>query len=168
MLEYIGASAIAGVLAKFCDDFQDRGLRLPLPIAVFFSILYGLILGILCAHTPLASLFIALAIANSLAQKIDGVHLIGLCAFASVIFYSGISYFDPYIFSMFLAFGLLDELALSRPKILVPLFNSRLMAPLAAVFILIYTNEPIYLAAILAFDIFYRISGRIANNWLNR
>jgi len=157
MFEFMGASAIAGALAKIADDYQDKGLSLPPILAIFISILYGVILGLLSAYTPLASLFIALAIANALTQKIDGIHIIGFCAFAAVIIYTGLSYFDPYIFSLFLICGLFDELALKRPKILTLLFENRLITPIGALLIFIYTQEPLYLAAILSFDIFYRL-----------
>ena len=158
MLEFIGASAIAGALAKMADDYQDRGLKLPLVLALLIALLYGLILGALSSFTILSSLFLALAIANILTQKIDGIHIFALCVFASVIIYSGISYFNPFIFSLFLVSGLLDELALARPKFLVPFFENRLTTPLFALFTLLYFQEPVYLIVILSFDILYKLT----------
>ncbi|MFH0927153.1 MAG: hypothetical protein V1822_01090, partial [Candidatus Micrarchaeota archaeon] len=159
LFQFLAASAIAGALAKLADDYQDKRLNIAPGVALIAAILYGAILGILSAFTPLASLFLALAIANALAKKLDGIHLAGFGAFSAIIIFAGLSYFDPYIFSLFLVCGLFDELSLKRPKILAQFFENRLATPAAALFILIHSAEPIYLGAIISFDILYRLAG---------
>jgi hypothetical protein len=159
--------AIAGAIAKICDDFEDRHLKVAPLLAFFLSLLYGFILGMLSAYTILASLFLAIAIANILAQKIDGIHLVGLCSFSAVIIFFGLYSFNPWIFCILLFCAIFDELELRNPKLLSFISENRLCVPFGALITSLYMQDPIFFVSIISFDIFYKTADHIISKKLD-
>ena len=159
MLEQIIFSAIAGFFAKTTDEGAENPPPFPSFVFILAALAYGIILGCLAVSSPLSSLFLALAISAILAAKIDHpFHILGLCAFAGMIIFFQIAAFDPWLFSLFLAASLFDELALPLGRLLGRLSNERLYTPLAALAVLLAGGEWIFFAAIVSFDIAYRMA----------
>jgi hypothetical protein len=163
MLYLLIASAISGFCSKVVDEAIDLRLQVNSFALIAFSLIYGALIGWLASSTIFSSLFLAIAIASILAGKINHFyHLIGAVVFALVIAFFPLKYFDPWLFCLFLASGLFDELDIggTRYKI-ISLFNSnRLWTPAAALLAVIFFNASILLLfGILVFDLFYRFGG---------
>lgn len=157
MIIQIALSAVCGFFAKLCDDTSDKNLPIAPAFAAIFAIIYGAGLGVLSALTPLSSLFIALAIANLLASKINSTyHIIGAAAFALAVVVMPMGYFDPWLFSLFLIAGLFDELEFKFSKVAKFASEQRLFVPAAAIAASIWSANIVYFAAIVAFDLAYR------------
>ena len=176
LTDSLALCAIAGFCAKVVDEFSDmkimtmmrgkfEGMRkAALPaIPIILAVIYGASLGWLSATTLLSSLFIALAIASLLAGKIDHeYHMLGAAVFAAVLLVMSITVLDPWLFSLFLVTGLMDELEMGGVTRGVGglLNRERLWTPLAAMTVFVFYSAPlIYLLALIAFDAAYRFGG---------
>ena len=176
LTDMLALCAIAGFCAKVVDELTQARIferisnklgsikkKIFPALPIMLAIIYGAALGWLSATTLLSSLFIALAIASLLAGKIDNLHhLLGAGVFAAVLLVMSISVLDPWLFSLFLVTGLLDELELGgMTKGVAAFFNrERLWTPLAALAVFVfYTTPLIYLLALLVFDAAYRFGG---------
>lgn len=163
MFAILSFSALAGLFSKLADEASEGKWKVPIFFPFAAAILYGLLAGYLTSTTALSSLFLALAVSAALARKIDHwLHLLGLSIFALVLLLTPLHSFDVWVFSLFLVLGLLDELELRLPGLLGFLNHERLWVPLGAVLIGLWSGVWLYLAAILAFDIFYRLAGWVA------
>ncbi len=159
MLIEAALALIAGFLAKTCDEQSERGL--PYPAILFYAaaLAYGAILGWLSVSTALSSLFLALALAAILSRKIDHpIHVLGIAAFGAVLIWQPMAQFDAWAFSLFLLAGLLDELELKLGRIFTLIGEQRLWTPLAALALMLYGGQYLFLVAIVAFDAAYRFS----------
>ncbi|MFH1307151.1 MAG: hypothetical protein ABIH83_05880 [Candidatus Micrarchaeota archaeon] len=159
MLFEILLSAFSGFCTKISDDASDKKLNLPLVIPALTSIFYGAALGILAISTPLSSLFLALAIASILTGKINTYfHILGLIVFTIFILFLPLSYFNIWLFSIFLVSGIFDELSLSLGKFVKFLSSERLFTPIASLLVFLLTGQYLFLFAIVSFDISYRFA----------
>jgi hypothetical protein len=182
MLLELALCALAGFCAKLVDERVDSRLPLPLIGAIIGAILYGAAIGGLTTSTALSSLFLALAVAAILAGKFNHpLHILGLLAFTLVLVVRPMVSFDPWLFSLFLVLGLLDELELKLLRPLAFLNEQRLWTPIGALALAIWDgfgpamaaawktldggitallmqNGSLFLLAIVAFDLAYRFA----------
>ncbi|MDE1797796.1 MAG: hypothetical protein KGH63_00130 [Candidatus Micrarchaeota archaeon] len=189
LLLWLLLCALAGFCAKLVDERVDSALPIPAITAALLALLYGAAAGILATSTPLSSLFIALAVSALLANKLDHpLHLLGLLAFTAVLLARPISSFDVWLFSLFLALGLLDELKLRLLRPLAVLNEQRLWVPagclalalwdatspalnwsnLPATFSSLSEHGLLFLLAIVCFDAAYRLAGAMAQKAFKR
>ncbi|MFA5108803.1 MAG: hypothetical protein WC492_04720 [Candidatus Micrarchaeia archaeon] len=167
MLYTLAVSAICGFCAKLSDFASERQLQVPKVFAILSSIIYGAGLAFLTISSPLSSLFLALAFASTVCQKIDHpLHMLGLAVFTGFILIFPISSFDAPLFCLFLALAIFDELELKIFGSLSFLFENRLFVPIGAFLVFAYTGQIIFLASILAFDIFYRLCEFVFKDYL--
>lgn len=160
MLVHLSLMAVAGFCAKIVDEIAERKLAIAAVVPVILAAIYGAAMGWLASQTILGPLLLALAAASLLSGKIDHpYHLIGAVCFAIVFVFLPLLTFEPWWFALFLVSGLLDELNLGRPMSgpLAFLNKERLWTPLAALGAwLLGGASPLFILAIVAFDIAYR------------
>lgn len=160
MLVSLGLMAIAGFCAKIVDEMSERKLGVAVVWPILLAIIYGLSMGWLASQTLLGPLLLALAAASILAGKIDHpYHVLGAACFAAMFAFLPLLTFEPWLFALFLLSGLFDELNLGRPARgpLALLNAERLWTPLAALGAWLFLGAtPLFILAIVAFDIAYR------------
>jgi len=160
MLVNLGLMAIAGFCAKIVDEVAERKLAIAAAAPIILAAIYGVSIGWLASQTLLGPLLLALAAASLLSGKIDHpYHIVGAACFALVFVSLPLLTFEPWWFALFLVSGLLDELNLGRPISgpLAFLNKERMWTPLAALGAwLIGGATPLFILAIVAFDIAYR------------
>lgn len=157
MLDITLISAISGFCAKLSDEVADRGIKLNPLIALVSSILYGCGLGLLTTYTSLSSIILALAISTLVAGKINHrLHLVGLLVFTIIVVSNPIQLFDYRLFCIFFILSLVDELELKSKGPLNLLLTQRILTPIGAFILFLWSGQYIFLLFILSFDIAYR------------
>jgi len=162
MLGLLLLALIAGFLVKLVDWLDDDA-KSRHPVKFLFALIYGAIIGYLISVASFGMLFLAALVGQVFARKVDTLaHRVGFLVAALSMLCLGIPVFDALPFVVFLVAAFLDEADYVGK--LRPLNDWRPFLKLTPLLFVVVGRWD-YFAGIIAFDIGYEASLRLARKF---
>ena len=154
MLGVFAISLLVGILTEFVDLAEEHGLKTPKKVSYATGAIYGILLAYAASYFALSSLVIGVMLGLIFTKKIDGYgHYFGLITFAIFTILLGIPEFSIYLFFLFFAASMLDELLHKADFKRVKVLSKRPMLEITSFAFSALTGLWIFWVAILAYDL---------------